>query len=76
MTPQEMRARSGEKVEQVMSLITMLHLRIEVREKVTNEGFIEKIIYWIDEEKYIAAEVPVAPEAIAQEVDLPEEETV
>ena len=89
MTPQEIQARAEAKVGQIMGLAKILHLHPEVRERVTNEGFIEKTIYWIDSEKYPEAEpatstgeaeTPAAPEEeIApevQEVALPEEETV
>lgn len=61
MTPDEMRARSGEKVKQVTSLMEMLHLKVEARERIDEMGFIQKTVFWIDDEKYPAAE-PV-PEA-------------
>lgn len=52
MTPEQMKKRSSEKVKQVMDLMKELHLRVEAREKVDQGGFIEKMVFWIDEEKY------------------------
>lgn len=52
MSPDEMRAQSANKVKQVMELMKVLHIRVEARERITPEGFVEKVIFWIDEEKY------------------------
>lgn len=85
MTPQEMQARSSEKVKQIMGLMTSLHLRVEARERISQEGFIEKTIFWIDDENYpsaaptgATAEAPVQEKAapVAQEevAEMTEEE--
>lgn len=59
MTPDEMRARSKEKVKMITDLARTLHIKIECREKITEEGFIEKVIFFVDNEKY--PEAPAAP---------------
>lgn len=58
MNEEEMRKRSSEKVKQVLGLIQALHLRYEIKEHITEEGFIEKTLFWIDEEKYPVAVRP------------------
>jgi hypothetical protein len=77
MTPDKMRARSQQKVAQVTDLMTLLHLRHECKEKLSPEGFIEKVVFWVDDEPYPS----IAPEAAgveAQEGSQPakEEEAV
>jgi len=52
MTPKQMQERSAEKVREVMSLIKSLNLKYEARERVGEGGFLEKVVFWIDEEKY------------------------
>jgi len=67
MTPKQMQDRSAEKVKQVMELAKVLHLQLDVRQRVNkNTGFIELIPYWIDNENY-PAEAPKAEEAAAPE---------
>lgn len=51
-----MQAKSADKVKQIMSLMGVLHLRVEARERITEQGFIEKLVFWIDEEKYPSVE--------------------
>ncbi len=60
MTPEAMRTRSSEKVRQVTDLMKVLSLRIEARERVNEQGFIEKLVFWIDDEAYAPAE-PIGP---------------
>lgn len=62
MTPEQMRTKSAEKVKQVMAMMEMLHLKVEAREKMDQGGFIEKIVFWIDDEKYPAIEAVPVPE--------------
>jgi len=57
MTPEQMRAKSAEKVKQVMDLMTSLNLKVEARERIDEGGFIEKLVFWIDNEKYPSPEV-------------------
>lgn len=60
MTPEQMQKRSGEKVKQVLDLMKLLNINTEVRTKMDKGGFIEDVVFWIDNEEYPAAE-PVAP---------------
>jgi len=59
LTPQEMQERSQKKVNQIHDFMETLQVRAEAREHVSREGFITKVVYWIDEEKYPAAEPEV-----------------
>ncbi len=76
MNEQEMQARSSAKVKQVTDLMKILYLTHEVRERVDPQtGFIEKMVYWIDSEKYPAAapasstgKEEAAPEASTKEI--------
>lgn len=47
-----MQQRSSEKVKQVMALMSVLHIRVEPRQKVVSGGFLENVLFWIDDEKY------------------------
>lgn len=47
-----MKKRSSEKVKQVMSLMKTLHLRTEARDRIGEGGFMEKVVFWIDDENY------------------------
>lgn len=62
MTSQEMQDASQKKVKQMMDLMESLHLRVTAHQRVNQNGFIENIISWNDDEKYPqspAAPVPV-----------------
>lgn len=67
MTPQEMQARSSDKVKEVMTLLKTLHLRVEARERMSQDGFIEKIVFWIDDEIYPSAAPEGATAAAPQQ---------
>jgi len=58
MSPEQMQQKSTDKVQQVVDLMKSLDLRIEARERMNKEGFIEKIVFWIDEEKYSEVNSP------------------
>ncbi len=60
MTEEQMRERSAAKVKQVMEMMKILHLRTEARERINEQGFIEKVVYWMDDEQYKPAE-PIGP---------------
>jgi hypothetical protein len=65
ITPEQARALSQQKVKQINDLMQLLHVRMECKEFVTPEGYIEKGVIFIDAENYniIKEEVPaVAPE--------------
>lgn len=68
-----MRARSSEKVKQVLDLMKLLSIKVEARERMSEGGFIEKIVFYIDEEKYSEA-APAAPTGEAQEAPAKVEE--
>jgi hypothetical protein len=52
MTPEKMKEKSAQKVGQVIDLMNLLQLRVEARERMNEQGFIEKVVFWIDDEKY------------------------
>lgn len=62
-----MRERSADKVKQIVELMKVLHLRVEARERVSEQGFIERIVFWIDDEKYVAPIEPVPGSTGAEE---------
>ncbi len=73
MDEKQMRERSAAKVKQVVDLMHSLQLRQEARERLNPQtGFIEKLVFWIDDEKYEAAPpvetVPVATPPAGDEV--------
>jgi len=74
MTPEQMQQRSQEKVNQIQNLMAGLQVRAEAREHVNREGFIEKVVFWIDEEQYPTEEQSpaVEPETTEPEVTEPE----
>ncbi len=75
-----MQARSAEKVKQVMDLMKMLHLKLEAKVRVNQQGFVEPTVFWTDDEKYpeaapaieeapqaeAAPEAPAAPAEVAE----------
>lgn len=69
MSPEQMKQRSGEKVKQVMNLVTALNLQLEARERINDGGFIENVIFWIDNEKYPQ---PQIEEEKAEVIDSPD----
>jgi hypothetical protein len=74
MTEKEMRAASAAKVKQVMDLMKLLHLEVEARQKINQQGFIEQVIFWVDNEKYPTDEPEVAHE-LKKEDELPTQTT-
>lgn len=56
-----MQASSKAKVDQVMKLISGLNLSIDAKQKVDEQGFIQTVIFWTDNEKYQPAAVPTGP---------------
>lgn len=60
MTQKEIQQKSSEKIKQIMDLMKGLEVTVEVRERVDQQGFINKMVYWIDNEKYPTPE----PEAV------------
>lgn len=62
-----MRAKSSAKVKQAMDLMKVLQLRQECRERIDKDGFIEKMIFWIDDEQYPAPAGPIPQSVIDKE---------
>jgi len=57
MTPDQMRASSQRKFNQVTDLMRLLQVSFMPREKITPDGFIEKVVVFTDDEKYPSAPV-------------------
>lgn len=81
MSPQEMQQNSQKKVNQVFELLSLLKLRVEARERINQDGFIEKIVFWIDDEQYpsLAPEAaqPESPQSAKEEAEVtPEDDEV
>lgn len=73
MTPTEMQQNSAKKVQQVLDLMSTLHIRVEAKQKIDNRsGFLENMIMWHDDENY-PAPAPEAAAALPAEA-APEEE--
>jgi hypothetical protein len=69
MTPEEMQASSAAKVKQILELMQSLHVRSEARERISQDGFIEKTVFWIDDEQYPSPSAePTGETAEAEEV--------
>lgn len=60
-----MRNSSAAKLRQVTELMKVLHMRVEARERVTENGFIEKVVFWIDDEQYPQPAPAVVAENLA-----------
>lgn len=57
MNDKQMRESSKKKVQQVLDLMQLLHIRVEAKQKINmGTGVIENAVVWIDEEDY-----PVGP---------------
>lgn len=53
MSPDQMRARSAEKVKQIMQLAKMLHVKFEARQRVDlKTGMMELTVFFTDTEDY------------------------
>lgn len=67
MSREEIQARTTEKLRKVDSLMKELHLRVEGRQRISKEGFIENLVFFIDEEQYpvdAPVETPVETPAV------------
>lgn len=69
MTPAQMQEKSSMKVKQVMDMMALLNLRVEARQRVDRQGFIEMLTFWIDDEKYPAADGPIPQSVIDKEME-------
>ena len=57
MTPQEMQAKTAEKVEKVKKLCEELQITLSAEQVVLENGMIKGVIYYLDGEKYPQKEV-------------------
>lgn len=69
MTPEEMRASSQKKFDQVTDLMKLLKVSFVPKQKVTRDGFIEHVVVFTDDEQY-----PVAPAPEVGEKNIAETE--
>jgi len=66
MTKQEIDAKTNEKVKQINDLCKLLQITISAEEVMTESGFIKKVVYYLDNEKYPE---PVKEETIMDTAD-------
>lgn len=69
MKPEQMKERSAEKMKQVLELMKILHIRVEAKQVLTQNGFLENTVYWIDDEKYPAEPVVEIPPAVESAIE-------
>lgn len=73
MTPEKMRAKSAAKVKQVLELMKVLQIKAEARERISQDGFIENVVFYVDYEEY-PAPAPEPEEKPAEQAPAPETE--
>lgn len=71
MKPEQMRESSQKKFKQITELMDLLQVTLMPREKITQDGFIEKVVIFTDNEQYPVA--PAEPEVPAEVPAQPEE---
>ena len=52
MKPEQMRESSQKKFKQITELMDLLQVTLMPREKITQDGFIEKVVIFTDNEQY------------------------
>ncbi len=52
MTPEEISKRSKEKVDQLKKLMVELSISVDAKERIDQNGFVERVVVFIDTEKY------------------------
>jgi len=52
MTKDEINSKTKEKVDKVEALLKELQLSVSAKEVMTKEGFIERVVYYMDSEAY------------------------
>lgn len=68
MTPEQMKQRSQEKVDQIVKLMETLQVRCEAREHIDQQGFLQRVVFWVDEEQYPEKEPETQEDAPEPEV--------
>lgn len=66
MSDEEKRAKSGVKLKQITDLMALLHVRVEAKQRIDDNGIIENIVFWSDHEQYPSA--PTLPDGVNAEV--------
>lgn len=59
MTPDEIRKKSVEKAEQLNNLAILLKIKIEAKQRINKEGFIETLVIFTDTEDYPKLQDPI-----------------
>ncbi len=52
MTPEEISKRTKEKVDQLKKLMVELSISVDAKERIDQNGFVERVVVFIDTEKY------------------------
>lgn len=52
MTQEEIKTRTQEKSKEIQALCKKLHIIVTAEERITEEGFIHKMVFYTDMEKY------------------------
>jgi len=66
MTPEQMKEQSSKKIKQIMDLMQVLHVKIEARQRISSQGFIESVVFWTDDEAYPQPESVPQEEAVTE----------
>ena len=61
MTKLESQKKSQEKVDSIKTLCDQLQMVVSAEEMVTSQGFIKKVVYYTDTEKYDIDKEPIQP---------------
>ena len=61
MTKEQIQEKSAEKVKAVQTLCEQLQLVVSAEEMLVEGGFIKKVVYYTDTEKYDVDKEPVTP---------------
>lgn len=61
LTKEEINAKTSAKVKQITELCNLLQISMTAEEVVTEGGFIKKVIYYLDNEKYPEEVAEVQP---------------
>ncbi len=77
MTPEEMRERSADKIDQIRKLAETLNVQMVPKQVVdTKTGFVELAIIFKDQEIYPKKEEPILPEGLSDKKNPDVEEII
>jgi len=74
MTKEEVTKKSQEKINTITKLCEQLEVTVSAEEMITNQGFIKKVVYYTDNEKYDVDKEPVTPQTNEDKKDEPKTE--